>query len=259
VQDEYYNCWYKGEEIHPMEKIIIKANEYGLKGRLYNFTEKSKSQPILIFFNPWMPGNISWSFSDLYARCCSKKYGLVCMTAAFRGMGSGGDIKTLTRSDFLDDAKAVYDFAANLDGIDHERISVAGESFGSYMSCLLSTARPIKNLILRVPTDFPKEGFYDVPQVNIAGNLSRGWKMKRHSPEESFALEAIHNFKNNIFIIESEKDEFIPHQTIENYLAAAPERNHVEYHLLKNASHGLSIKLYEYIKILYGIIDRYEF
>ena len=241
-----------------MKKIEINAGNYSLKGRLYGLTDKSSSRPVLIFFGGWNPGRIAWTFSDIYAGLCARKFNFICLTAALRGMGSKGDINMLTRSDFLDDVALVYDFIADHEGVDKERISVVGESFGAYMACLLSSKRSVKNLILRVPTDFPDVGFSETPQKNIAGNLSRDWKMQKHLPEESLALNAVQKFMNNIFIIASENDEFVPHQTIESYLAAASDPKRVEYHLMKNTGHALinPLKQYDFLKLLFEIVHK---
>ena len=176
-------------------------------------------------------------------------------------MGSPGDINILTRSDFLDDVVTVYDFIAAQEGVIKERISVVGESFGSYMSCLLSAKRPVQNLILRVPSDYPNEGFSETPQIKFAVSLSRDWKLKKHIPQDSFALEAIHNFKNNVFIIASENDSIVPRQTIENYLTAVSDSKKVEYHLMKNTGHALTnpLKLYKFITILSKLINKKGF
>ena len=242
-----------------MKSIKINANGYSLKGRLYGFVDKSKPRPALIFFSGWNPGSISWTFSDIYAGLCSRKFNFICLTVALRGMGSNGDINILTRSDFLDDVISTYDFLASYEGVDKEKISVVGESFGAYMVCLLSAKRPLMNLILRVPTDFPNEGFAETPQKRFVGNLSRDWKLQKHQSSESFALEAIHNFENNVFIIASENDKIVPRQTTENYLAAIYDSKKVRYVLMKNTGHALinPLKQYEFIKLLFGIINEH--
>lgn len=241
-----------------MNKIEINAGNYSLKGRLYGLTDKSSSRPVLIFFCGWNPGRIAWTFSDIYARFCARKFNFICLTAALRGMGSKGDINRLTRSDFLEDAALVYDFMADYEGVDKERISVVGESFGAYMACLLSSKRPVKNLILRVPTDFPDAGFSETPQKKIVGTLSRDWKMQKHLPEESLALSAVRKFMNNIFIIASENDRIVPRQTIENYLAAVSDPKRAGYFLMKNTGHALisPLKQYGFLKILFEIVNK---
>jgi dienelactone hydrolase len=95
----------------------------------------------------------------------------------------------------------------------------------------------------------------------FTANLSRDWKMKKHSPQDSFSLDAIHNFNNNIFLIASENDSLVPPQTIENYLAAASNSQKVEYYLMKNTGHALTnpFRLYEFITIIFKIISKKDF
>ncbi|HWQ79714.1 MAG TPA: alpha/beta hydrolase [Anaerovoracaceae bacterium] len=239
-----------------MKAIQINEGTYPLKGRLYGSIDKSSPRPALIFLSGWNPSRISWTFMDIYAGLCAKKFGIVCVTAALRGMGSEGNIDTLTRSDFLDDVTSIFDYTTHIEGVDKERISFCGESFGAYLACLLSSKRPVKNLILRVPTDFPDAGFFEKPQKDIVGRLSIDWKLQKHLPDESFALHAVQVFKNNIFIIASENDAFVPQQTIENYLEAAVNSRKTEYFLMKNMGHALinPIKQYEFVRILFEII-----
>jgi esterase/lipase len=139
----------------------------------------------------------------------------------------------------LEDVIAAYDYIANIEGVDKENIRVVGESFGGYLACLLSTKRPVKKMALRVPTDFPNIGFTDVPQIRITGNLSNEWKSQKHAFTESYALSAINAFTGNLMMIASEKDNFVPFQTTENYLAAVNDSSKLEYLFMKRASHGM--------------------
>lgn len=242
------------------KKVLIETNQFALNARMYGSSDANALRPALIFFTGWNPGNVSWTFSDIYARLCAWKFNYTCITVGFRGMGSAGDINMLTRSDFLDDAMAVYDFMTNQKGIDKERISIIAESFGSYIACILSSKRAVRNLVLRVPSDFPNEGFSDAPQVKFAGNLSLEWKTMKHLPHEDFALNALHQFRKKVYVIGSEDDELIPFQTTENYLNAADPEN-LEYHLMKKTGHALinPLKVYSFIKILLKIVGRPEF
>lgn len=234
------------------KSVLIQAKGYALKGRLYDKSDKEKAKPAILFLSGWNPGKSVWTTGDFYAGYCTGKMDTVCLTVAFRGMGSDWDINKLSRSDFLDDAVAAYDYLAGLRGVDPARITVVGESFGSYMASVLSSKRPVKNLVLRVPTDFPADGFADVPQIKFAGNLSREWKLREHYFGESVALKAVHDFKGNMIIIASENDEMVPFQTIENYRIAAADFGNANYQLMKGAGHGLfsPAKIREYLKIL---------
>lgn len=232
--------------------ISISADNYILKGRLYGKLSDQKSQIGILFLSGWNPGNMSITTSNYYAGYYSKKYDVICLTVALRGMGSSGDINKLCRADFLSDAILAYDYLTLVDGIDKENIIVVGESFGGYLACILSTRRPLKRLSLRVPTDFANDGFEDLPQIQIAGNNSKDWKLKKHSFDESFALNAIHDFKGDILIIASGKDKIVPKQTIENYLTACSDSSSLKYVLMKHAGHGLFTPnhIWDYLRIL---------
>ena len=71
---------------------------------------------------------------------------------------------------------------------------------------------------------------------------------------ESFALEALHNYKGNICLVASEKDEYIPYQTTENYINAVSNKEKLVFHLMENIGHALisPVKMYQFLKILYS-------
>jgi len=177
--------------------------------------------------------------SSFYAGFISRKPHTICLTVALRGMGSDGDINSLCRADYLEDVVAAYDFLANTTGVDKNNIRVVGESFGGYLACLLSTKRYIKKMALRVPTDFPDEGFSDIPQIRLSGNSSRQWKCKKHACSESYALKAINEFRGSLMMVTSERDHHVPIQTTENYLAAVHDSSKLVYLHMKRATHGM--------------------
>ena len=230
-------------------KVLIDVERYKLKCRLYMKVGNDKQSSAILFLSGWNPGNSSITTSDFYAGFISERQYRVCMTVALRGMGSEGDINNLCRIDFLNDAIAAYDYLANISGVDKQKIFVVGESFGGYLSSILTTKRSVNKLVLRVPTDFPNDGFGDKPQIQIAGNLSIDWKNKKHNYNESFALNAIHEFNNDILIVASGKDKFVPQQTIDNYLSAITSASKLKYVIMKKAGHGLYNPL-KFLKLL---------
>jgi len=233
--------------------IEIDAKNYKLKGRLYVPKSIDNTKPKLLFLSGWNPGNQPITTSDYFAGYLMKKAGYVCLTVALRGNGSNGDINILTRNDFLNDVIAAYDYLLTNEPVNLKKICVIGESFGSYMASILSREREIENLILRVPTDFPNEGFYDKPHINYAGFASIEWKRQVHSYEESFALQAIHNFNRKILIIASENDKIVPMQTTKNYLNAANKSINVEHKVQKNTGHAIMnpVKFIEFRNIIF--------
>jgi dienelactone hydrolase len=231
--------------------VVIQGDGYKLRGRMYGKGNPTDPRPALLFLSGWNPGTQSWTTNDIQAAYCAWKLTIVCMTIALRGMGSVGNIKALTRADFLKDVIAGYDYLTEREGVDKERISVVGESFGAYLACLLSTQRAVTSLALRVPTDFPDEGFDDIPQEKFAGLLSQKWKKQEHQFAESRALQGLHDFQGEVLLVAAELDEFVPYQTTTNYLKAANELAKVNYIMMRGARHALinPIKLYQFMNL----------
>lgn len=231
--------------------VTIQGDGYKLRGRTYGKADPNDPRPAILFLSGWNPGTQSWTTNDIQATYCAWKLNIVCMTIALRGMGSVGNIKALTRADFLKDVVAGYDCLTESEGIDKERISVVGESFGAYLACILSTKRAVKSLALRVPTDFPDEGFEDTPQEKLAGLLSQEWKKQEHQFAESRALHGLRDFQGDILLVAAELDEYVPYQTTRNYLEAINESAKVKYVMMRAARHALMnpIKLYQFMKL----------
>jgi dienelactone hydrolase len=219
--------------------VIIPGEGFQLRGRLYGTIESGKTKAAAIFFNGWSPGGAPWTPSQYLAGRLARDKDMLCLTVALRGMGSPGDINALTRLDFLHDAVASYDLLAGMAGVDGTRMYLVGESFGSYLACLLTAQRPVRAVSLRVPTDFPAQGFADVPQVRLAGNLTRDWKSASHRPSESPALQAIHGFAGRVQVVASENDEMVPRQTIQNYRTAVPDPGQLTFMEMKHMGHSL--------------------
>jgi uncharacterized protein len=53
------------------------------------------------------------------------------------------------------------------------------------------------------------------------------------------SLKAVHEYSNEILIIEAQNDEFIPKQTIENYKNAINDKSKLTYVLMEDADHSI--------------------
>jgi hypothetical protein len=236
------------------KSVIINNKDFDIRGRIYgkNENQNQNKHPAILFLTGWNPGKLAFTPSDFYAGFLADKYNFICLTIALRGMGSAGDITKLRRSDFLEDVISSYDFLSKLKAVDKDNITIIGESFGSYLACILCSKRRVKSVALRVPTDFPDEGFDDTPQILLAGNLSRNWKIKEHHYTQSYALNALHSYKGSVLIVASGCDEYVPKQTTQNYLSSLSESETTHYYLMKSASHALidPFRQMEYFKVL---------
>jgi esterase/lipase len=168
--------------------------------------------------------------------------GFSSLTFSLRGHNnSDGKLENVTRDGSLDDAIAAYEFfktklpAAN-------KIAVVGSSYGSYLAALLSSNRQVYALSLRVPENYPDENA-DKPQVPQApdfGNTSLNeWRKQMANYDSTKSLKAVHDFAGPIQIIEAEKDDIVPHQTVQNYVNAVKDKSKLDYHLMTGWPHSL--------------------
>jgi pimeloyl-ACP methyl ester carboxylesterase len=169
------------------------------------------------------------------------KLGHTSMTYAMRGnSGSEGDITKMTKADFLTDAVVAYDyFREQLD--DDRMIGIVGSSFGSYLAVLLTELRDVRCLALRVPANYPDD-IFNKPEPTAVSNRKGAyddWRKKILSPSDNKALRALHSFKGNVLIIESEHDEQVPHQTVCNYGMAVKGSSKRTFVVMRNAPHSL--------------------
>lgn len=221
-----------------MQSISFNIEGQKLIGTVF-YPKKLKEKNPAIFFVPGWTSKKERSYQ--YAEGLSS-LGYICILFDLRGHGqSEGDIKTFTIRDFLNDATAAYDYVSTVKGVDKENISAVGSSFGSYLIALLSEKRKLTNIALRVPANYPDTEFDESKFINSGSDNPQivAWRKKVKKPNDTFALKAIHSFLGNILIIESEKDTIVPHQTIENYINSAPDKNKLTHIVLKNGPHTL--------------------
>jgi len=167
-------------------------------------------------------------------------HGFCAMTINLRGHNSSdGDIKAVSRRQSLADAVAAYDFLRQQLSPDVSIVAV-GNSYGGYISALLSQERPLAALSLRVPANYPDEGF-DQPQWGNGNDnpVVAKWRAQPLGPSKTRALRAIHNFQGRLQIFEAEYDERVHSQTPKNYRHAVADPSLLEYHLMRGWPHGL--------------------
>lgn len=220
-----------------MKTFSFRSDGLKLDGTFFYPSNKKEKNPTILFVHGWT-GERKRSFQ--YAQSLSK-LGYICMLFDMRGHGtSEGDINTFTIGDFFSDVTAAYDYLSKTEGVDPENISAVGSSFGGYLIPQLAEKRKIKNLALRVPADYPNEDFNKLKKFSSGENPKiLSWRNKSKKFSKTFALSAIHNFPGKILVIESEKDDIVPHQTILNYLNAVKDRNKLTHIIMKDAPHSI--------------------
>jgi esterase/lipase len=213
--------------------VHIQSRNRQLEGKI--FTGKYRGRAILLIHG-WRSDQTR--LDTVCAEQIVSMLDYTCLTFNLSGHDkSCGDIKTLSRSDFLQDACAAYDY---LNKVTKESVITAGgSSLGAYLALLLSTKRPVENLALRVPANYPDAGFYEPQQNFSAVPETYQWRLKKQSADTTRSLRTIHAFAGNVLIVESEHDELLPHQTVANYIQAAPRQDKLTHILMKDIGHGL--------------------
>lgn len=216
-----------------VSEIELKVDGQKVHGRFY-LPAGSPNKPAVLFLHGWTGRPNDNAAQVLVAQ------GYPCFTLIFRGhLGSDGDIKLVTAQNGLDDATAAYDFIKQQLG-DDVQIAAVGNSYGAYIAALLSGERGLAALSLRVPAAYPDDTLAQAKWGKGHDDKEiAGWRLQPVSFAESQALRLVHDFKGPVQIIEGEKDEIIPHQTVQNYIEAVAEPAHLEYHLMKGWPHSL--------------------
>lgn len=167
--------------------------------------------------------------------------GFCSMTFSMRGHNdSEGKINSLKIAEFLHDAVTAYDYFKKHMPPDI-RVAVVGNSFGGYLATLLASLRPVEALSLRVPANYDDSDF-NQSKMTRSGSDNPDvlkWRTRKLGRSENKALNQISRFEGKVQIIEAEKDDVIPHQTIKNYIDAVTEKSNLEYHLMKDWPHSL--------------------
>ncbi|MFC1711750.1 alpha/beta hydrolase family protein [Patescibacteria group bacterium] len=235
-----------------MKKINFKVKNQKIKGTLFYPDKIKPKNPAVIFIHGWTSSKKGYTPR---AQAVSKK-GAICLTYNLRGHGnSEGTLDKLSRQDHLQDTITAYDFLISQPNIDKNNIGVVGSSYGGYLAAILTSKRKIKWLVLRVPALYQDKSFKTATKKIILNDekVYRQYKLK---PQGNMALSSVSKFQNDLLIIESEKDEVIPRQTLLNYKNAVSSKANLDYMVIKGADHALGKRTdnnkwrLAYIKIL---------
>lgn len=213
------------------------VNNKQLSGAIISPEVLKDKNPAILFIH----GLTGHKESNLQYANCLAKLGYISFIFDLRGHGeSEEDINIMTANNFMDDVLHAYDYFISKESVDKNNISVVGTSMGSYLATRLSSKRDVKNLVIRAPADYPNE-VADEPVMDHGGDNpdTMTWRKRIKKYNGSFALESMHSFNGNVLVIESENDDLVPHETVENYITAAPDKTKLTYVLIKNTPHSI--------------------
>lgn len=206
------------------EELSIHSDSRLLAGRVFAPTGRPPSSAGILFVHG------SESSQEGYgprAEAAAERLGATCLTFDLSGHGgSEGSIAELSLRDHLSDCIAAFDLLLRQAAVDSERIGVCGASYGGFLGALLIGQRPIRSLLLRAPA------LYGDECLDRAG----GTKLSTAETPDSSALRNVAAYERPILVLESERDEVIPHSIVAAYLAAGPT---VRHETIPGAGHSL--------------------
>ena len=212
------------------ESIELDVDNQKVRGKL--FKPQGRAQRLAVLLLHGWTGQANTDAAAVLADA-----GYWTLALCMRGHGnSDGNLRDVTPRMSLDDVLKAYDFLI-------ERlpsgtgIVPVGNSYGAYLAVLLAAERKVAAISLRVPSVYPDDGF-DTPEMG-RGGLVRDWRLGSLPWQENRAFTALHNFGGPVQIIEAEHDEWIPHESVENYLAALPDGSVPDYHFMHGWTHAL--------------------
>lgn len=171
--------------------------------------------------------------------------GCICLTFDLRGHVRHQDQRDkVSREDNLRDLLAAYDVLVAHPAVDPRAVAIVGSSYGGYLAALASALRPVRWLSLRVPALYPDEDWH-VPKKELDRDKLMAYRRRPVQPQENRALAACDAFRGDVLVVESEHDNLVPHQVIENYMAACRHAQSLTYRMITGADHALSEKAWQ--------------
>jgi uncharacterized protein len=185
------------------------------------------------------------------------RLGCICLTFDLRGhAASDAPQDSVTRQDGLDDVLAAYDHLASRPLVDRSAIAVVGTSYGGYLSALLTAQRPVRWLALRVPALYPDDQ-WDTPKAHLDKAVVRAYREQPQDGRDDRALAACEAYRGDVLLVESERDEQIPHEAMASYQAAFRHAASLSHRTIRGASHALSDPRHQqvYTRLLTGWLE----
>ncbi|MEE4920695.1 alpha/beta fold hydrolase [Pseudomonas alliivorans] len=215
------------------EIIEIKVGSQSISGSIVTPCEKF---PGILFVHGWGGSQQR----DLARAKNITGLGCVCLTFDLRGHERTEGLRgTVSREQSLADLLAAYDRLVSHPSVDPEAIAVIGTSYGGYLATILSAMRPIKWMALRVPALY-WDANWDMPKQELDRDRLAHYRRSAVTAADNRALAACKEFRGDVLLIESERDDYVPHATLMSYRTAFELAHSLTYRLVDGADHALS-------------------
>jgi pimeloyl-ACP methyl ester carboxylesterase len=225
------------------ETVAIAVDAQRIEGTLVAPDAPSENAPGVLFVHGW-GGNQAHYLEE--ARTLAQTLGCVCLTFNLRGHAeTEAQHESVTREDNLRDVIAAYDVLASREEVDKSCIALVGSSYGAYLGALLTYMRPVRLLALQAPALY-KDDDWELPKRRLHVNPDfAAYRRLALRAEDNRALGACAQFLGDALVVESERDEIIPHPAIANYVAALANAHSLTYRMIEGADHALSQDAWE--------------
>ena len=166
--------------------------------------------------------------------------GCACLTFNLRGHAETDGHEAVTREDNMRDVMAAYDMLAGQCGTDRSRVALVGSSYGAYLGALLTYMRPVSLLALRAPALYHDEDWEAPKRKLLVDRDFAAYRRRTLRAEHNRALGACAQFPGDALVVESERDDVVPHPAVANYIAALANAHSLTYRMIEGADHRLS-------------------
>jgi dienelactone hydrolase len=216
------------------EPVEIGVDDQHIEGR---FIAGVTAGPAVLFVHGW--GGSQQQYLNR-ARAVAE-LGFICLTFDLRGHArNDAQRETVSRQDNLKDLLAAYAMLARQPGVDPEAIGIVGSSYGAYLAAILTAQRAVRWIALRAPALYNDAG-WELPKRKLHEDSDfAGYRRRAVPADENRALRACAVFRGNVLIVESEKDDVVPHPVIANYLGSFKQARSVTHRIVEGADHSLS-------------------
>ena len=224
------------------ETLAIAVNGQRIEGTLFEPQAPDGAAPGILFVHGW-GGNQQHYLEEARALAA---LGCVCLTFNLRGHAETEALhNTVTREDNMHDVMAAYDALAARAGVERSWIGVVGSSYGAYLGALLIYMRPVHAIAMQAPALY-KDDDWEAPkrQLHVDPEFA-AYRRRALRTEDNRALGACAQFLGDALLVESERDEIIPHPAVANYIAALTNAHSLTYRVIAGADHALSDPAWE--------------
>lgn len=215
------------------ESIEIAVDNQSISGTLLT---PSAKLPGILFVHGWGGSQQR----DLARAKNITGLGCVCLTFDLRGHERTHDQRASTsREDNLEDLLCAYDRLVSHPAVDSTAIAVIGSSYGGYLATILSGLRPVKWMALRVPALY-WDADWNMPKQELDRDKLAHYRRSAVTAADNRALAACKEFKGDVLLIESERDDYVPHATLMSYRTAFETAHSLTYRIVDGADHALT-------------------